>query len=340
MPCLILNINNKIRKNNMNNLKKLGLTALGTTLIASSAFAGTMDVTGSAGITFSGTSGNATGNGFSMRDEITFSGGGEMDNGWNVTVSMQLDDNETTTNMDNRSVAIDMSEMGTLTFAGHGGSTAMGMVDDVTPNVYGEAFDILPAGDKGLAATAIYNAIGSAGDNNTWLYSNSSLMDGVTVRASYVPSNGATEVSSSTDYGVEYTGYEGLKVGYARGENNAGATSTETDNSTMYVTYAFGPVTVGYQESEIDAATTAASDEFEAMGVTYAVSEELSIGYNTSSYNAGDSTADQVNTAVGFSYTMGSMTLSGAMVSEDNRGGSTAAVNDVEGYALDVAFAF
>ena len=327
----------------MNNLKKLGLTALGTTLIASSAFAGAMDVTGSAGITFSGTGGNATGNGFSMRDEITFKGSGEMDNGWNVTVSMQLDNNAvaaTGNTMDNRSVKIDMNDMGILTFSGHGGSTAMGMVDDVTPNVYGEAFDILPAGDKGLAATAIYNAIGSAGDNNTFLYTNGSLYDGLDVRLSYVPSNGATEVSSSTDYGVEYTGYEGLTVGYAKGENNAGAASTETDNTTMYVKYAFGSVTVGYQESEIDAATTAASDDFEAMGITYAVTEDLSIGYNTSSYDAGDSTTDQENTAIGFSYTMGSMTLSGAMVEEDNRGGSTAAVNDVEGYALDVAFAF
>jgi len=33
------------------NIKKIGLTALGTSLIATSAFAGAMDVTGSAGIT-------------------------------------------------------------------------------------------------------------------------------------------------------------------------------------------------------------------------------------------------------------------------------------------------
>ena len=28
-----------------------------------------------------------------MYDEVTFSGSGEMDNGWTVAVSMQLDDN-------------------------------------------------------------------------------------------------------------------------------------------------------------------------------------------------------------------------------------------------------
>ena len=39
-----------------------------------------------------------------------------------------------------------------------------------------------------------------------------------------------------------------------QGENNAaGGTTSNTDNDTMYVKYAYGPVTVGYQKSEIDA---------------------------------------------------------------------------------------
>jgi outer membrane protein OmpU len=41
----------------MNNLKKVGLTALGTALVSSSAFAGALDVTGTAGITYVGNSG-------------------------------------------------------------------------------------------------------------------------------------------------------------------------------------------------------------------------------------------------------------------------------------------
>ena len=40
----------------MNNLKKLGLTALGTALVTSSAVAGSLDVTGTAGITYVGNS--------------------------------------------------------------------------------------------------------------------------------------------------------------------------------------------------------------------------------------------------------------------------------------------
>ena len=44
------------------------------------------------------------------------------------------------------------------------------------------------------------------------------LVDGF--KASYVPS-GTGEVESSTDFGVEYTGVEGLTFGYATGEDNA-----------------------------------------------------------------------------------------------------------------------
>ena len=76
------------------NIKKIGLTALGGSLIATSAFAGALDVTGSAGMGFAGADKGTTANGWSMYDSVTFSGGGEMDNGMNVTVSFELDNNE------------------------------------------------------------------------------------------------------------------------------------------------------------------------------------------------------------------------------------------------------
>ena len=45
--------------------------------------------------------------------------------------------------MDSYSLKIDTDGMGTVTFAGHGGSSAMGAVDDVTPTAYGESWDIV-----------------------------------------------------------------------------------------------------------------------------------------------------------------------------------------------------
>jgi outer membrane protein OmpU len=322
----------------MNNLKKIGLTALGSSLIATSAFAGALDVTGSAGIGLANQENKSKGNGFSMGDEVTFSGSGEMDNGWTVTASFQLDSSETATgNMDNRSVKLEMPGMGTLTFSGHGGSSAMGAVDDVMPTAYGETWDILAASDEGEVE---FGAIGSAGSNNSFYYTNSDLMDGVKVGVSYTPSDGTTEVESSTDVSVEYTGYEGLTVGYAAGEDNAAGSTSNTDNETMYIKYVYGSFTAGYQESEIDSGSQTTSDDFEAMGVTYAVTDELSVGYGTSSYDAGDKSEDQETTNISFSYTMGSMTFAGAFVDQTNRGGGTATQDDIKGYALDVSFAF
>ena len=322
----------------MNKMKKIGLTALGTSLIATSAYAGSLDVTGAASITFSGVDKGHSGNGFSMSDSVTFSGGGEMDNGWNVTVSYELDDSETATQMDNRSVVIDTNGMGTVTFAGHGGDSAMGAVDDVVPTAYGESFDIVGANNS--SSTTAYNAIGSAGSNNMFHYSSGDLVDGFKFTASYVPSDGTTEVESSTDFAVEYTGMEGLTLGFANGENNASGGTSNTDNSTMYVKYAYGPVTVGYQESEIDANSATDDDEYEAVGITYQVNDDLTIGYTESTYNAGSETTDQENSNVSASYTMGGMTLSVAFAEEKNQGGSTAVADDVKGNNINLAFAF
>ena len=326
----------------MNNFKKIGLTALGTSLIATAAHAGALSVSGSASITLSGKDKGTAGNGFSMSDSVTFSGSGEMDNGWNVTVSYELDDSETATQMDSRSVKIDTNGMGIITFAGHGGSSAMGAVDDVMPTAYGESFDIISAtmDTGGKTGTQIFNAIGSSGTNNMFHYSSGDLVDGFKVTASYVPSNGSAMVESAMDFAVEYTGMEGLTVGYAAGEANAEGGTNNTDNTTMYVKYAYGPVTVGIQESEIDSTAATNDDEFESMGITYQVSDDLTIGYHESSYNDGNIATDQENSNLSAAYTMGGMTLSVAMAEEKNRGGSTAAADDVKGYAINLAFAF
>ena len=78
----------------MNNLKKIGLTALAGCLAVTSVQATTLTASGSASIGFGGADKGTSANGFYMNDEVTFSGSGELDNGWNVTLSMQLDNDE------------------------------------------------------------------------------------------------------------------------------------------------------------------------------------------------------------------------------------------------------
>jgi outer membrane protein OmpU len=324
----------------MNTLKKIGLTALAGSLVATSVFAGEMSVSGSAGLTFAGQDKTTAGNGFTMSDEITFSGGGEMDNGWTVAVSMQLDNNAVGgagEYMDNRSIKIGMGDAGTISFVGHGGDSALGAVDDVMPHADGnETWDTI--GDA-AGGTASFNSISGVSTNNMFSYNNSSIVDGLSFTASLTPSNGGTNVESTMSYAVAYTGVDGLTVGYAMDENSE-AGALQTDFTTMYAKYAYGPVTVGYQVSEEDSATAADNDEFTAYGISYAVSDALTISYNESSYDAATVATDQEITAIAVSYTMGSMAVSATSVSMDNAGGSTAALDDVQGYELNLSFAF
>ena len=324
----------------MNTLKKIGLTALAGSLVATSVFAGEMSVTGSAGITFAGQDKTTAGNGFTMSDEITFSGGGEMDNGWTVAVSMQLDNNAQQAagnNMDNRSITIGMGDAGTISFIGHGGDSALGAVDDVMPHADGnETWDTI--GDA-TGGTASFNSISGNAVENMISYNNSSIVDGLSFTASLSPSNGGTNVESTMSYAVAYTGVDGLTVGYAMDENSE-AGALQTDFTTMYAKYAYGPVTVGYQVSEEDSATAADNDEFTAYGISYAVSDDLTISYNESTYDAATIATDQEQQAIAVSYTMGSMAVTATSVSMDNAGGSTNAIDDVQGYELNLSFAF
>jgi len=323
----------------MNTLKKIGLTALAGSLVATSVFAGEMSVTGSAGITFAGQDKTAAGNGFTMSDEITFSGGGEMDNGWTVAVSMQLDNNAQQAagnNMDNRSITIGMGDAGTISFIGHGGDSALGAVDDVMPHADGnETWDTIADADGGATS---FNSIAGNAVENMISYNNSSLVDGLSFTASLAPSD-STNIESTMSYAVAYTGVDGLTVGYAIDENSE-AGALQTDFTTMYAKYAYGPVTVGYQVSEEDSATAADNDEFTAYGISYAVSDDLTISYNESIYDESVQTTDQEITAIAVSYTMGSMAVTATSVSMDNAGGNTSAINDVQGYELNLSFAF
>ena len=72
----------------MNNLKKVGLTALAGALVSVSANAAELSVTGGASISFAGEEKKTTGNGWSTVDGLTFSASVEQDNGMTITAKM------------------------------------------------------------------------------------------------------------------------------------------------------------------------------------------------------------------------------------------------------------
>jgi outer membrane protein OmpU len=314
----------------MNNLKKVGLTALAGALVSVSANAASMSVSGGASIEFAGEEKQTTGNGWSMNDGLTFSASGEMDNGWNVSVSQVIDSSDGTAGaiMDTRILTIDMGDSGTLTFAGDGGSSVLDAIDDVTPTANEESFDDVTGADV---------IPGGTGGNNMFHYSNGSLMDGLTVSASYTPSDGTTQVESSSDYGIKFTGIEGLTIGAAAGEDNTAAASLDLTN--MYVTYTMDAFSVGYQTSESDSETADADLDYTAIGVSYAVSDEMSISLNSSEIQYENSSlSDQEATGISVSYVMGSMTVSANHNTVDNIAGTS--TDDRSGYAIGLSFAF
>jgi len=326
----IINNNNLLKGViNMNNLKKVGLTALAGALVSVSANAADLSVTGGASITFSGEEQTTKGNGWTMSEGVTFAASAEQDNGWNISVTQVLNSDDLSGSVfDTRILTVDMGDTGVLTFAGTGGSSVLDAIDDVTPNASEESWDDVNGADA---------IVGGTGGANMFHYSNSSLMDGLTLSASYTPSNGATEVESSSDYGVKFTGIDGLTIGAAAGEDNTAADSLDITN--LYATYTMDSISVGYQASESDSEATSADKDFTAIGLSYAVSEDMSVSINSSTIEYEDATkSDQEAMGISVSYTMGSMSVKANHNTVDNVAGS--ATDDRSGYALTLGFAF
>ena len=309
----------------MNNLKKVGLTALGTALVATSAQAADVSVSMGTSIGFTGQDNNDQGSGWTMTDSVTFSTSGDMDNGMSISHTVELDGAV----IDTHTIAITTDGMGTLTYVGDGSSGPIGAWDDITPTANEEAHGTTFAGTKFGASNPDTNT------NNSFVY-DYTIMDGLALKASYIPSDTSTSLDSSMDYGVLYTGIDGLSIYAAMGENNAASNSA--DLSMFGVVYAAGAFTVGYQMNETDFGTGTDDEDFTAIGVSYAVSDDLSISINQSTVDEEGSAEDQEASAVSFSYTSGGMTITGTHASMDNVGGT--ATSDNTGYELGVSFAF
>jgi outer membrane protein OmpU len=306
----------------MNNLKKIGLTALGTALVAGSAQAATMSVSGGTSLFFGGEDNSNSGNGWSMTDQVTFTASGEMDNGFTISTSLQLDASV----WDDRSLTIDTGDMGVITFSGHGSSGPVGAWDDLTPSANEESWGTSIGGtvDGATNATAM---------DNSFIY-DYTVSDAIAIKAAYSPSAGS-DLQSSTEIGIAYTGFDGLTIKAAMGENNSAA--DQIDLSVFSAVYAMGPITVGMQSNESDRGT-GTDEDFSAMGVSYAVSDDVSVSYGVSTLDYSSALEDQDSSAVSVSFTAGGVAISGSYQQTDNVAGTT--TMDNTGYEINFSFAF
>ena len=114
----------------MNNVTKIGLTALAGSLVATSAFAGAMSVSGSAKVTYKSMGEErSTGNPFSNSKGLTFSGSGELDNGFNVSTGYTM----TNAGFSSSYVSLDMGDSGTLHLMNSTALAGIDKYDDMMP---------------------------------------------------------------------------------------------------------------------------------------------------------------------------------------------------------------
>ena len=324
------------------NIKKIGLTALAASLVSTSVFAGELTATGSASLTvenYSGVAQNA-GIAYSMADSVTLGGSTELDNGMTVSMSFELDsDNPTGSSYDNKSMTVSSDALGTFVFAGHGGSSAVSAIDataagDIFDNFDGKigtAESVIANGDAAMQSTA-------AGDNSM-LYTLPSVMDALSLSASYAPKGAGNE--SSAAFAGTYTGVEGLSVSYGQGTNNSAVgTAFDADVSSMKASYAIGSFTLAYSDHEFDSATSTRDQDTTSMSLAYTVSDAISISYGTETIDSGETAVDAEYSQINASYTAGGMTITAKTQEAENISYTTAAAEDKDYWGLTLAFAF
>jgi outer membrane protein OmpU len=316
----------------MNNFKKVGLTALAGSLLATSAYAGAMSVAGSASIGVKNNAGNSTGKSWTMGNQLTFSGGGELDNGLNVSISFVLDqaDNELDVDtdgseapFDSHSVTVSSDELGSVTMAGEGGSSAQTAVDGTAAgDIFDNGFGISSPAASDMASGGL-------------LYTLPSMIDDVSAQVSYSPGGSGKE--SATAFNLSYTGVDGLTATYASGE--LATLGTTGDAVTMKASYAIGSFTAAASQTEVDYDASGNNDqEISSFKVSYTVTEDLSISYGEETFETDGSATDEEVEQISASYTTGGMTVSLSETEAngiDHIAGSTG-----ERWKLGVSFAF
>ena len=310
----------------MNKLKKVGLTALATTLVASSAYAGEMSVSGSASLNYSGISTNSATNPWTMGDSVTFSGGGDLDNGMTVGVSYELDGG----NFDDYKLTLGLGDgMGTVTFSGDSvNAGGVDMVKDIVPTAYTAVYESTNAVDNGIAA-----GIGGRDTTSMWGYKNS--VGDLTVSLGYNQVNdtaAAGSANAESSIGLSYA-MDGLQAVAGRFEDSSIAT-----HDTFGLKYTAGAVTAAIQRTDINYDGSTADQEGTHMGVSFAVNDSLSVSAGRQTVEIDGAVDDEINNGISASYTMGSITIGGAFNEVDSAGG--AADTDAEATILNIAFAF
>tara|TARA_B100000900_G_scaffold414784_1_gene442505 strand:- start:1512 stop:2447 length:936 start_codon:yes stop_codon:yes gene_type:complete len=311
----------------MNNLKKVGLTALATTLVSSASFAGDLTVTGDAKLSYTGLSTNSHTNPWAQNNSIKFNGGGDLDNGMTVSVYYELDQGNNV--FDDYNLKLGMGDAGTLSFSGNSSSgSGVDKLKDIVPNAYSPVYEATDTTDSGLI-----DASGNA-QAGQWGYDVSA--GGFDLSMSYNPQPGAAGKAAETGYAVKYSGLmDGLTLSAGYFDDG-----DEAENDTYGVEFTMGNVTAAYQITKVDyTATTETDQDANHYGISVAINEDFSVSAGRQEIEFDGAGEDEVNSGFGASYTMGSISMAGGFNKNESVGGSGTA-EDIEATIFNISFAF
>ena len=350
----------------MTNLKKVGLTALAGSLVAVSAHAGSLSVSGGAEISYTGVESNGSGNAntvfnnngnrFGVEKFVSFNGSGELDNGHTVSIYHGGPYGA----FSSSTLTYDMGDMGSLSYQNSTGDLGIGKIDDLMPSAYEEPWDGIDFASGDTTTSGVTGRVdgGQTGFN----YSVSAGMANIMV--GYAPKTtndfrgddgqftgiGASEASagaapSSTSVAIKADVMDGLMVFAGMGDKGRDTTSEEfhDEHSIFGLTYTTGPISVGYHHAEIDdgaAGSVAGDAETDAFGIAFAINENLTVSYGYQETEEGTGKTDQELEGIAIGYSMGGMSIKAQRNEADDAVTTGSTAVEVERTEILVGFAF
>jgi len=346
----------------MNKLTKVGCSALCGSLAAfSAANAGDLTVTGGADLTYLSHGATVTGNPIGMASAVTFTGSGELDNGWTFALTIAEGDGVaySASNVD-----IVMGGLGSFNFNQGNSGNGIVVYDNVLPTAWEEPYG---AGVSGGVKTVV-----GIGTSDNIAYRLPKIL-GTEIQLAYTFDQGTTDTadksnkSSNTATGQGYDAtvkinpslgteiLSGLNL-YAGGsvieqydDNNVLEDKYE---AVVAVTYALGPVELGwtvsglYTGAEYTSGTGYHSYKNHGFGIAFNVNDDFSVsygeyesrkaGYNQNDTQAGDRIVEVASWQA--AYTMGGASFRVADVKVDNALWSGTADTGATVVSLGLAF--
>ena len=331
---------------NMNNIKKIGLTALAGSLVAISAQAAEMTVNGATLLTYtSEDKTEVTGNPMGMKTNLNFTASGDV-NGYTVSYYNNMSDGMNS--ISSARLSIDMGDIGTIAYD-NGSGSGLATLDDKTPTAAEEIWD-------GLDDTTA-GRVGAAGSTGVMNYVNT--FEGVTLNAAARKGSGTSQSDGATsgagqgawDFALttdgSLLGVDGLAIGLGYGEaeqgSQTGSNYGEAQHSTAFANYSVGPVTFGYQMSYINSNKLGTDDQdVAAWGLAFNVNENLSISYGERDvvFKGAGASADvtEKGDGIAVAYTMGSMKIAGNRNEVSDNDGTAGSNDSMTEIAVSFAF--